>query len=97
MTTYKLTKTETNVKAAKYLYQVIDENGNVLSTRQSNRDYVAATIKGHYFFGRLDLIGKGDHGRNVKEVKQYLPTLTDSSLIDYHKNLLNSLELIAYL
>jgi hypothetical protein len=68
METFKLIKTETNVKAAKYLYQVIDENGNVLMTRKSNREYIAATIDGLYFFGRLDLIGKGMHGSDLKSL-----------------------------
>ena len=63
---YKLTKTETNKKAAKYLYKVIDADGLVITERTSNREYVACTIDGSFFFGRLDLIGKGDHGRRVR-------------------------------
>jgi hypothetical protein len=61
-----LVKTETGKKASKFLYEIKDENGNVLSQRQSNRDYVAATKNGAFYFGRVDLIGKGDHGRAVK-------------------------------
>jgi hypothetical protein len=60
---YTLIKTKTNRKDFNYLYQVKDEEGNVVSERRSNRDYIACTINGQYYFGRLDLIGKGDHGR----------------------------------
>ncbi len=62
----KLIKQETGKKSAKFIYSIVDENGNVLQTRSSNREYVAATICGTFFFGRLDLIGKGDHGRYIK-------------------------------
>lgn len=64
--TYKLTVTETGNKSAKFHYKVVDETGNIISERKSNREYVACTIHGQYYFGRLDLIGKGDHGRGVK-------------------------------
>lgn len=63
---YILKVTETNNKAGKFLYQIIDEAGKVLTERRSNREYVACTIDAFYFFGRVDLIGKGDHGRNLK-------------------------------
>lgn len=63
---YTLTKTETNVKAAKFLYQVKNESGEILTERKSNRDYVACTINGQYFFGRKDLVGKGEHGQALK-------------------------------
>jgi hypothetical protein len=63
---YKLIVKETGNKAAKFSYTVIDETGKVISTRNSNREYVACTIGGSYYFGRLDLIGKGDHARHVK-------------------------------
>lgn len=63
---YKLIKTETGRKAAKYNYKVVDANGNVISDRNSNRDYVACTIYGDFYFGRVDLVGKGDHGRGLK-------------------------------
>ena len=63
---YELKVTETNNKAGKFHYQVIDENGQVISERKSNRVYVACTINGSHYFGRLDLIGKGDHGKAVK-------------------------------
>jgi len=53
-------------KKGKFLYIVKDEQGNIISKRQSFRKYVAATINGQYYFGRLDLIGKGDHGKQLK-------------------------------
>ena len=64
--TYKLTKTETGKKAAKYLYTVTDQNGTIISERSSNRDYVACTIWGTFYFGRVDLIGKGDHAKSLR-------------------------------
>lgn len=63
---FKLIVKETGNKAGKYHYQVIDETGKVLTERRSNREYVACTINGQFYFGRLDLIGKGDHGKQVK-------------------------------
>ena len=70
MNTYKLTATA--LKNGKTLYQVINENGDVISKRTSTRKYVACTIDGSYYFGRLDLIGKGDHGKvlaNIQDCK----------------------------
>lgn len=70
MKSFKLSVTETGNKAAKYLYQVIDAEGNIVSERRSNREYVACTASGEFYFGRLDLIGKGDHGRYLKYADQ---------------------------
>ena len=64
---YILKVTETNNKAGKFHYQVIDEAGNVLHERRSHREYVAATINGAFFFGRVDLVGKGDHKLFLKQ------------------------------
>ena len=64
--TYKLIVKETGNKAGKFHYTITDEAGNIISERKSNREYVAATINGSFYFGRIDLIGKGDHGRQVK-------------------------------
>ena len=61
MKTYRLTKTE--LKNGKFLYEVKDENNNTISKRTSTRHYAACTIDGSHYFGRVDLIGKGDHGR----------------------------------
>jgi len=60
---YTLNVKETKNKAAQFHYTVTDENGNIISERKSNRVYVACTIYGAYYFGRLDLIGKGEHGK----------------------------------
>ena len=52
------------VKGQKFEYQVIDtESKAIVSKRTSARDYVACTADGSFYFGRLDLIGKGDHGK----------------------------------
>lgn len=75
----KLVKQETGKKSAKFLYSIVDENGNVLETRSSNREYVAATACGTFFFGRLDLIGKGDHGRYMRDCKSNIDHLSKRS------------------
>lgn len=68
---YTLNVKETGNKAAQYHYTVTDENGNIISERKSNRVYVACTIHGTFYFGRLDLIGKGGHGANLKMCEGY--------------------------
>lgn len=58
----KLTKTEN--KNGSFTYTVTDETGKVISTRKSkNGKYIACTCGGHFYFSRLDLIGKGDSKR----------------------------------
>lgn len=53
-------------KGKKFLYEVKDEQGHLYTKRLSSRDnYVACTLNGKFFFGRLDLIGKGEHNRVV--------------------------------
>ena len=69
MAKYILTKT---VKGKKYEYVVTDENGNVISKRSSAREYVACTANGQFYFGRLDLIGKGDHGKHLSHTVEIL-------------------------
>lgn len=69
MEKYILTKTQ---KGKKYLYEVKDENGNVVSKRTSTRDYVACSVSGEFYFGRLDLIGKGDHGKGLSRTTEIL-------------------------
>lgn len=59
-------------KGKKYQYTVTDEKGNVISTRTSARDYVACTANGEFYFGRLDLIGKGDHGKGLSHTAEIL-------------------------
>lgn len=54
---------------SKFQYVVTDEAGNVVSKRLSKRgDYIACTAFGDYYFGRRDLIGKGDHGRWLNSI-----------------------------
>lgn len=65
---YRLSK---EPKGKKFLYTVTDEAGNVISTRSSARNYVACTANGEYYFGRLDLIGKGDHGRRISRAREF--------------------------
>ena len=66
---YKLNVTN---KSGKFHYTVTDENGNVISERKSNREYVACTANGSYYFGRLDLIGKGGHGTHLSRLCYYI-------------------------
>lgn len=63
MAKYILSK---KAKGKKYQYTVTDEKGNVISTRTSAREYVACTADGSFYFGRLDLIGKGDPDRMIE-------------------------------
>lgn len=73
---YTLEVTETKNKAGIFHYKVLDETGALISERKSNREYVACTIDGEFYFGRLDLIGKGMHGRGLKRItsaKQIVP------------------------
>lgn len=69
MAKYILSK---KAKGKKYQYTVTDEKGNVVSTRTSARDYVACTADGSFYFGRLDLIGKGDHGKRLNHTTEIL-------------------------
>lgn len=69
MAKYILSK---KAKGKKYQYTVTDEKGNVISTRTSARDYVACTANGEFYFGRLDLIGKGDHGKRLSHATEIL-------------------------
>lgn len=60
-------KIRNNIKGPTYHYYVTEEGDcNIISERKSERKYVACTKSGSYYFGRLDLIGKGDHGRRLK-------------------------------
>lgn len=42
-----------------YRYEVKTDTGAIICKRNSYRNYVACTLDGSIFFGRLDLIGKG--------------------------------------
>lgn len=74
MKKFTLSVKETNNKAARFHYTVTDENGTIICERKSNRVYVACLSNGSMFFGRLDLIGKGDHGRQIKMVSNWIAT-----------------------
>ena len=65
----KLTKTK---KGDTFIYEVTNENGTLTTRRISKRDFVACTASGVYFFGRLDLVGKGEHGKCIKYWKEVL-------------------------
>ena len=70
MAKYILVKKE---KGKKFEYQVIDtESKAIVSKRTSARDYVSCVADGSYYFGRLDLIGKGDHGKQLSWVNKIL-------------------------
>ena len=70
MAKYILVKKE---KGKKFEYQVIHaESKAIVSNRTSARDYVACVADGSYYFGRLDLIGKGDHGKQLSWVNKIL-------------------------
>ena len=61
---HKLTRTEKKGNP-KYHYQVRNQNGDLISERKSNREYIAASLDGTFYFGRLDLIGKGSHRNSI--------------------------------
>jgi hypothetical protein len=63
---YKLLVKETQNKSARYHYTIVDESGKVTAERKSNREYAACLYDGSMFFGRIDLIGKGEHGRLLR-------------------------------
>lgn len=65
----KLTKTR---KGDTFIYEVTNENGTLIAQRVSKRDFVACTASGDFFFGRLDLVGKGEHGKAIKYWKEVL-------------------------
>lgn len=58
---YELKVTETKNKAGKFHYQVIDENGNVISERRSNREYIVCTINGAFYSSKIGQIQKSAH------------------------------------
>lgn len=64
----KLVKT---AKGSKWNYQVVDENGNVLASRTSKREYVACSANGDFFFGRIDLVGKGFYSKSYDKAQKY--------------------------
>ncbi len=89
-TTYTLTKTI--LKNGKFHYVVTDNNGNIISERKSNREYVACTINGDFYFGRLDLIGKGSHGRRLKHYLEYKLSVSDDQIDSFYMKYYGSVE-----
>lgn len=96
MKEFKLTREQ---KGDKFVYTVTDESGNVISTRTSKRDFVACMANGEFYFGRLDLIGKGDHGKGISYCRSVLsnPRRESEKYIEYIKERLSDLNTIAYL
>ena len=78
MAKFKLTRKQ---KGDKFIYTVTDERNNVISTRTSKRDYVACTANGEFYFGRLDLIGKGNHGKEIS----YWSAVINDPVLEYRK------------
>ena len=78
MSKFKLTRKQ---KGDKFVYTVTDERNNVISTRTSKRDYVACTANGEFYFGRLDLIGKGSHGKDIS----YWTSVYNNPELEYRK------------
>lgn len=72
-------------KGKKFLYTVKDSSGNIKATRLSTRNYVACTVDGSFFFGREDLIAKGEHGRILSRAYQILehPKAAYEALVQY--------------
>jgi hypothetical protein len=79
---FKLNVTEKN---GKFHYQVTDQKGNVISERKSNRKYVACTASGSHYFGRLDLIGKGDHGSCLNNCEK-IAKMTEEQFYNHYKS-----------
>ncbi|WP_440452175.1 hypothetical protein [Ruminococcus intestinalis] len=96
MAKFKLTRKQ---KGDKFVYTVTDERNNVISTRTSKRDYVACTANGDFYFGRLDLIGKGDHGKGISFCRSVMenPGRESEKYIEYIKERFSDLNTIVYL
>lgn len=67
----KYTLNAKELKNGKTIYQVMDENGVIVAKRTSVRKYVACTIDCSFFFGRVDLVGKGEHGAMLNRIEEY--------------------------
>lgn len=85
----QLLVTEVGRRDGRFLYQIM-EGGRELAHRRSNRVYMAALVMSNedftqfsvpYFFGRLDLIGKGD-SRHVLAHAYAVAVTTYSSMMD---------------
>lgn len=74
MAKYTLTKKELN--NGYKLYAVMNVEGEILSTRKSKRDYVACTINGGFYFGRINLVNKNGRAR-AKRLQNAYDLLAD--------------------
>lgn len=86
---FKMTKVETTRKNEKFLYTIEDQKGYIIDTRRSNREYVAALVlidkdgtngRASHWFGRLDLVGKGDSKKTLDWLDRKVPAVTDTTL-----------------
>lgn len=88
-TTHVLHVRETKSAKTRFLYIVREIATNeIVSTRSSNRKYVACTAHGDFYFGRTELIGKGDHGKRIRWANdnQKLDALMAVETIAYLEN-----------
>lgn len=92
MEKYILIKTQ---KGKKYLYEVKDEKGNIISKRTSTREYVACTVNGEFYFGRMDLVGKGDYSRALACAQKYAKYSTLQYMADRTKRISEAKRCIA--
>jgi hypothetical protein len=89
--TVKLTVTKTGNKRGLYHYQVVEKKTDkVLAERHSNRKYVAATLDGGRFFGRLELAAKDaemmkKRGVSHELVNGYYAIIEDVKAFDEHE------------
>lgn len=84
MKTYILQKNQKG--RDKWLYTIIDSDGNICASRTSKREYVAATIDGQFFFGRRDLVGCGDHGKALAWARQQMHATMSTYLEEIHSS-----------
>lgn len=82
----KLIKTQ--LKNGKYLYETITEDGERIKLRTSTREYKMCTADGSFFSSRQDLVEKGDHGKQVQELRKRLadPDKAYNNLVDSYKS-----------
>jgi len=89
--THKLTVTKTGNKRGKYHYQVVEKaTDNVVSERHSNRQYMAATLDGGNYFGRLELAKKDAEFRRrnnypAERIDGYYAIVEDIKAFDEHE------------
>ncbi|MCD8286214.1 MAG: hypothetical protein LUD50_03190 [Clostridia bacterium] len=60
------------LKDGSFLYSVLDESGNVIKTRKTGHEYVACCVFDNLFFGKVSLIGKGEHARRIAYAKHVI-------------------------